>query len=77
MQPPVLLTFIHGPEILPHVSNNVEWMNIIPDIVDQSDIVKDLVLLINHCCLHFVVQILTYIENNLVNIHHTMDNGSV
>ena len=36
MQPPVSLTFIHGPMILPYISNTVKWINIIPGIIDQS-----------------------------------------
>ena len=41
MQPPMSLTFIHGPVMLPYISNSVQWINIIPDIVDQSDTVND------------------------------------
>ena len=39
MQPCLSLTFIHGPVILPYISNNVLWINTIPGIVDQSETV--------------------------------------
>ena len=41
MQPPLSLTFIHGPVILPYISNAVKQFTNIPDIVDQSDIMND------------------------------------
>ena len=46
MQPPMSLTFIHGPVILPYISITVSWINIIPGIGDQSDTVNDLILFI-------------------------------
>lgn len=33
---PVLMTFIHGPAILSCISYTVQWVNLKPDIVDQS-----------------------------------------
>ena len=56
MQSPVSLTFIHSPVSLPYISNTVKWINIIPGIVDQSDTVNDLILFIDYCDLHFMVQ---------------------
>ena len=55
MQPPVSLTFIHGPVILPYISNTVLWINTTQGIVDQSDTVNDFILFIDHCDLHFMV----------------------
>ena len=55
MQPPMPLSFSHGPVILLYISNTFEWINIIPGIVDQSDTVNGLVLFIGHRDLHFMV----------------------
>ena len=59
MQHPMPLTFIHGPVILPYITNTIEWINIIPGRVDLSNTVNDLILFIGHCDLHGSV-ILTY-----------------
>ena len=56
MQPPVSLTFIQSPVIMPYISNTVSWNNIIPGIVDQFGTVNDLILFIGHCDLHLIVQ---------------------
>ena len=78
MQPPVSLTVIHSPVVLPYISNIVQWINIIPDIVDQSDTLNDLVLFLDQCDLYFMISvILTYLEHCLVDNNHTMDNDSV
>ena len=52
MQHPMTLTFIHGPVILPYITNTIEWINIIPGRVDLSNTVNDLILFIGHCDLH-------------------------
>ena len=56
MQPPVSLIFIHSPVILPYISNTVSWINIILDIVDQSDTLNDLIIYIGHFDLHSMVE---------------------
>ena len=52
MQPHISLIFIHGPVILPDISNTASWINIVPGIVDQSETVNDLILFIGHFMVH-------------------------
>ena len=56
MQPPVSLTLIHVPVILPYISNTVYWINIMPGTVYQSDTMNDFILSTGHCDQHFMVQ---------------------
>ena len=54
MQPPVSLTFSHGPFSLAYISILVDGLTSYSGIVDQSDIMNTHILFIGHCDLHFM-----------------------
>ena len=50
------MTNVHGPLILPCISDSIRYEGIILWILIQSDTVSDLILFVAHCDLYVIVQ---------------------
>ena len=56
MQTLVTLINIHGPLILPYISNTVKWIHIFHEMISQVDVTNAFILSIGNCDLYFMVQ---------------------
>ena len=50
------LTIFHGPLILLNICNTISWIYTILWILVQYDTMSDLIILVDHCDLYFMVQ---------------------